>query len=162
VRPPPDAQEAPARASSATLFDSLQGTPGGETSSAIPRCWVCMHLTLRTGHDGRPVHAACEPRDAGITDPETSQSAAKAAQKGARSPLARKVYDLLADAWPDGLTDDELSQALPDQPIGSIAKRRLDLCRAGRVGRFVTEAKRATRWGREAYVWRAEFPEDPL
>jgi hypothetical protein len=49
------------------------------------------------------------------------------------------------------MTDDELAQALPDQPVGSIAKRRLDLVRAGRV--VDTGRTRVTRWDRNAAVW---------
>lgn len=158
---PPDAQEPPARGSFATLFDSAQGTPGGAPAEALPRCWVCAAVTLRIGEDGRPVHAACEPADVYATAPETSHKAARKARKGVRSPLARKIHAHLA-AHPEGLTDDELCQLMPGEPPGSISKRRLDLCRAGRVESLVVGLTRTTRWGGEAQVWFAAFPEDPL
>lgn len=159
----PDAERGPAPAPVQTLQLRLEDTTDTPNPPTIPRCWVCGQPTLRAGIDGRPAHAACEPRDAGLTHPETSQQAARSARKGTQSPLARRIFDELVRAWPEGLTDDELALRLPDAPVGSIAKRRLDLVRAGRVTTTVAvPMTRETRWGREATVWFVLDPEVPL
>lgn len=134
------------------LFDENQHPE--RTAPPIPECTNGDGPTLRVGADGRPWHEHCEPRDVGLTDPQTSRSAARRARKGSGSPLTQAIYELLKEAGPHGLTDDELCQALPGQPAGSVSKRRLDLYRAGRIETSIAGHTRLTRWGREATVWR--------
>lgn len=148
---PPDAQEPPARGSSATLFDSLQSTPGGQAPALISSCWVCGQPTLRTGVGGRPVHAACEPRDVGLTGAETSHSAAGKAAKGIGSPLAKLILAELAERGAEGATDSELQDVFHDQPPGSVSKRRCDCTREGLVAD--SGRTRQSRWGRDSIVW---------
>lgn len=119
---------------------------------AIPGCTVCGSATLRTGPGGRPMHSVCEPSDVGLTDPATSRAAAERAHTGPGSPLAQSILEQLRRA-DDGLTDDELSTLLPSHPVGSVAKRRLDLTRAGLAED--TGRTRPTRWNRDAIVWAA-------
>lgn len=148
---PPDAQEPPARGSSATLFDSLQSTPGGKPPEVVPLCWMCSTITLRRGADGRPVHAHCEPKDARLTDPETSRNAASRATRGPGSPLARAILAELVERGPGGATDSELQEVFADQAPGSCSKRRCDLSRAGLV--VDSGRTRPSRFGRESIVW---------
>lgn len=161
---PPDAERRPpGRAAVQATQLRLESTTDQPNPPAIPACMGCGRPALRVGADGRPWHSVCEPTDVGLTDPETSHKAARAARKGTRSPLARRIFAELVKAWPEGLTDDELAQRIPDAPVGSIAKRRLDLCRAGRVTTTtVVPMTRETRWGREATVWFVLDPEEPL
>ncbi len=99
-----------------------------------------------------PGCTVCEPSDVGHTDPATSHTAAERAHTGPGSHLARSILEQLRRA-DDGLTDDQLAALLPHHPVGSVAKRRLDLTRAGLAED--TGRTRLTRWDRLAIVWTA-------
>jgi hypothetical protein len=112
---------------------------------------VCGQPTLRSGVGGRPVHAACEPRDVGLTAPETSRRAARKAAKGIGSPLAKLNLAELAERGAEGATDSELQDVFHDQPPGSVSKRRCDCTRE----RLVIDSGRTrpSRYGRQSIVW---------
>ena len=130
------------------LFD--QDEHAQRTPHLIPQCISGDGPTRRIGADGRPWHEHCEPRDVGLTDPQTSRRAAARARKGTTSPLGRGILSELK-ASTLGATDDELQQVFHDAPAGSVSKRRCDLMRSGLV--VDSGRTRQTRWGREAVVW---------
>lgn len=121
-------------------------------SDEYPRCAACGR-TSATVVDGRCY--SCRHRDdARPDDLPTARAAARAADRGPRSKVAQAVLEVLRTYGP--MTDDEIWSVLretfdADLLLGSAAKRRGDLVRAGLVrdsGRT-----RPTRRGRDAVVW---------
>lgn len=141
----------PTDAQALTLWPASAPLPS-TTSLPLPCRW-CGEVTVsRDDATDVPEHPWCRPRDAGLTDPETSQKASKSARKGSGSLLARAILAEL-HGRPDGATDDELRDVFPEAPPGSVSKRRGDLCR-DRLARD-SGRTRPSRYGRASIVWEA-------
>lgn len=114
-------------------------------------CWRCRTGTVERDHRGvLPECRNCHRiDDARPDDHETSRAAARQADRGPRSRLARLILADLAEHGPS--TDDEGHARHPDELLGSWSKRRGDLVAAGLVRD--TGRTRPTRRGVGAVVW---------
>ena len=136
-----------------------QGYPTPLTPSLFPeseparivQCARCGGRIFSPDQQVGDRHRWCVDRDAGVYSPPTSHRAAKRTSTGTSSRVAQLVLATLERAGHSGLTDDEVAERLPAEHRGSLAKRRLDLVRAGLVrdsGRT-----RPTSRGVAAVVW---------
>lgn len=133
------------------LFSDDQAPRERTAAPELINCMAGDGPTLNRGADGRPWHVHCEPADVGLTDAPTSRAAARSAQTGAGSRLARLILAELQERGPEGATDSELQAIFNDQPPGSVSKRRCDLTRV----RLVSDSGRVrpSRYGRDSIVW---------
>jgi hypothetical protein len=124
----PNARRRPGRGAAPTTSSSRRTTTGPEGSRA---------LTL---FDEPPARAG---------DPDTSHAAG--ASHGEHRARIRRDVLAVHQRHPDGLTDDQLAQHLPDDHPPSLVKRRGELVRDGAL--IDSGRRQLTRRGSAAIVW---------